>query len=116
MIFLRQDPEGADGFALAETETEHVENALLLFPEYDGTDATPRPVIDAYAGRFHVILNLKCDDMLRDWLDAVASAHAVSRSEIMRRLLMAAMDDLQGEIVPVFDQPSLPLSLVARAA
>jgi hypothetical protein len=80
----------------------------------DDEDGNPleEPVVGPYSVRLEVPLNFKCDDMLRDWIDAIGYAHELSRSECIRRLVMLGISELRGEFVSIPEQ----LSLIPEAA
>ncbi len=111
MAIARHNPIPApETYVLAENEFERYENELLLYPERYGDDEDtrePGPVLDAYSERLEIALNLKCDEMFRDWVDAVGAAHDLTRSEAIRRLVRLGITKLSGEIVALPRQLSL---------
>jgi hypothetical protein len=100
-------------WALGEDEEEHTDNRnALLFAGGDQLDheldypEDEQPALDPYSASFVVTMAFKCDDTLRDWIDAIGFAHGFSRSEIMRRLVYLGIMQLDGRIerVPGPDQ------------
>jgi hypothetical protein len=112
MAYPRHKPIAAPKqVAFAQTEDEQYQNDLILCPiryldDEEGCELE-EPVVDPYSIRFEVTLNFKCDDTLRDWIDAIGFAHRLSRSECIRRLVMLGIARLEGEFVVVPEQLSL---------
>jgi hypothetical protein len=90
---------------LAETQEDHEWNhgALLVVGGDDPADDSDDrddgyPVLDPYSVKFDVTIAFMCDDVLRDWIDAVGSQHGFSRSETVRRLVHLGITKLDGRI------------------
>ncbi len=105
-------------WVLAEHQEEHLHNRNALLGA--GGDDEPdddldypedeQPALDPYSVSLDVTMSFKCDETLRDWIDAVGFAHGFSRSEIMRRLMFLGITRLDGRIERV------PATLQAEAA
>ncbi len=92
-------------WVLAEHEEEHLDNrnALLGAGGDDPADDIDypddgQPALDPYSAQLEVAINIKCDETLRDWVDAVGFAHGFSRSEATRRLIFLGITRLDGRI------------------
>jgi hypothetical protein len=92
-------------WALAENEEEHLDNrnGLLFAGGDDPADDIDYPddglpALDPYSVSLHVTMSFKCDETLRDMIDAVGFAHDFSRSEIMRRLMFLGITRLDGRL------------------
>ncbi len=102
-----------DQWVFSETDEERHDNrnALLGAGGDDPADDLDYPdeglpALDPYSAQLEVAINIKCDDTLRDWVDAVGSAHGFSRSEATRRLIFLGIRKLDGRIerAPAVDQ------------
>lgn len=102
-------------FAESEEERYDNRNALLGAGGDDPADDVEypddaQPALDPYSVQFEHTMAFKCDETLRDWIDAVGFAHGFSRSEVLRRLVFLGIRRLDGRIERV------PAPIQAEAA
>jgi hypothetical protein len=98
-------------FGQTEEERQDNRNALLGVVGEDPYDELEypedaQPALDPYSANLDVTLTVKCDETLRDWVDAIGFEHGFSRSEVTRRLIFLGITRLDGRIerVPASDQ------------
>lgn len=94
-------------FSLSDEQRSYNRDALLFAAGDDPADDLGddldypddgRPALDPYSAHLDVTLTVKCDDTLRDWIDAVGAELGFSRSEATRRLIFLGMTKLDGRI------------------
>ncbi len=110
-----------EGWVFIEEGSQHPDNrdALLFAGGDDPRDDLDypdddMPALDPYSVQFEHTMAFKCDDTLRDWIDAIGAEHDFSRSEILRRLVFLGITKLDGRIERVrFTDVSEPTSEAA---